>query len=95
MFNNSSLQDNFLTPSPSSNPRLQQTSLVRKRKHVSQTETSCSSLLVCDLITACLKIQPQIIKVSCLQFYFDKIIEILGVQDFSIIIASSGKFCVQ
>ena len=95
VFNNSALKGTFLTPSPSSNSRLQQTSLVRKQKHLSQTETGCSSLLVCDLITTCLKIQPQMIKVSCLQFYFDKIIEVLGVQDFSIIIASSGKFYVQ
>ena len=31
------------------------------------------------------------IKVSCLRFYFDKIVEILRAQDFSFIITSSGN----
>ena len=73
------------------NPKLQQPLLVRKRKHLSQTETACSSGLMCDLVIACLRVQPQMIKVSCLRFYFDKIVEILRAQDFSFIITSSGN----
>ena len=92
VFNSSSLKDNFLTQSVAvTNPKLQQPLLVRKRKHLSQTETACSSGLMCDLITACLRVQPQMIKVSCLRFYFDKIVEILRAQDFSFIITSSGN----
>ena len=90
VFRNLSLQENFLTQSVITSPK-QQTLLVRKRKHVSQTDTvSSSSMLMCDLITACLKVQPQMINVSCLSLYFDKITEILTAQDFSFIIASSG-----
>ena len=91
VFNNSSLQENFLTQSSITNPKLQQTLLVRKRKHVSQTETVCSSVLMCDLIMACLQVQPEMIKVSCLKYYLDKIVEILTAQDFSLMITSSGN----
>ena len=89
VFNNSSLQENFLTQSTITNTRLLQKLLVRKRKHMSQTEAACSSL-VCDLIRTCLKVQPKLIKVSCIRFYFDKIIKILGAQDLSFITESSG-----
>ena len=91
VFNNSSLQGNFLTQSATTNTKLQQTLLVRKRKHMSQTETACSSGLLCDLIITCLQVQPEMIKVSCLKFYLDKIVEILTAQDLSFIITSSGK----
>lgn len=91
VFNHSSLQGNFLTQS-ATNTKMQQTFLVRKRKHMSHIETACSSGLLCGLITACLQVQPEMIKVSCLKFYLDKIVEILTAQNLSFIIASSGKF---
>ena len=93
VFNNLSLQENFLTQSTITNSKLQQPLLVRKRKHVSQIEAACSanSMLMCDLITTCLKMQPQMTRTSCLRFYFAKINEILTAQDFAFIIASSGN----
>lgn len=92
VFNNSFLQEIFLTHHAITDTELQQTSSVRKRKRVSQAETApCNSLLMCDLIRICLKLQPQMIKVSCLRLYFDKLIEILTVQDFKFVITCSGK----
>ena len=94
VFSNSSLQGNFLTQPAITDTKLQQTLLVRKRKHVSQTETACSSGLLCDLIITCLQVQPEMIKASCLKFYLDKIAEVLTAQDLSFIIASSGKYYI-
>ena len=94
VFSNSSLQGNFLTQPAITDAKLQQILLVRKRKHVSQTETACSSGLLCDLIITCLQVQPGMIKALCFKFYLDKIAEILTAQDLSFIIASSGK-CIQ
>jgi len=91
VFNNFSLQESFSTQSSITNSKLQQNLFSRKRKHDLHSKTTCNSLLVCELITTCLKVEPHMIKVSCLRFYFDKIIEMLTAQDFSYIIASSGN----
>ena len=88
VFNNFSLQNSFLTKSAMTNSNILET---RKRKYTLPSDTTCTSLLLCDLVSTCLKVEQRMIKVLCLRFYADKVIEVLSTQDFPLITATSGS----